>query len=442
MAAEESETPMAFPILNPETQTGVRKKYQHSDYTLTVVKNDDTLKLEFIWKGDGQKFSRLITNKDISDISTGELFSSMNDIDYLEKVFQSIHQPNFINSPNLSYHYLVENNTFKITISQTIQNLVMGNNLDFGFEIIVPEIGGPDSQWVLQTRAQEIIDKTKYLSIDVEPYFNQLMYTQEPEEIVRIGKIILNIQELNGQNWSRFKNKFSSENCQKVYKSLILAVVMLITKWYQDERIMTIVLKVSTNMTDKDSRVEINFRLLIPILEHYKDNLEMKINLLSFLNTTGNVIGFHLDSSTSGPDEKILERLMEELNSDNILVISQFLNKLSGQYTGPLNPYNKQPSGQMHTYKQKWTRILTPYVNFCCEETNNFLLIMNLITESFLMFNAGLLHASRVSQWLQEVISKYAHSYHLLIRIKLELPGKASENNLMTVNALLDKFQQ
>ena len=75
---------------------------------------------------------------------------------------------------------------------------------------------------------------------------------------------------------------------------------MLITKWYQNERIMTIVLERSTNMTDKNSRVEINFRLLIPILEHYKDNLEMKINLLSFLNTTGKLIGFHLDSSTSG----------------------------------------------------------------------------------------------------------------------------------------------
>lgn len=441
MAAEESGTPIAFPILNPETQTGVRKKYEHSHYALTVVKNDDTLKLEFIWKGDGQKFSRLITNKDISDISTGELFSSMNDIDYLEKLFYSIHQPNFINSPNLSYHYLVESNTFRITISQKIQNLAMGTELVFGFEIIIPEIGEPDSQWVLQTKAQEIIDKTKYLSIDVEPYFNQLMFTQEPEEIVRIGKIILNIQELNGQNWSRFKNKFSSENCQKVYKSLILAVFMLITKWYQDERIMTILLKVSTNMTDKDSRVEINFRLLIPILEHYKDNLEMKINLLSFLNTTGNLVCFTLDCSTSGPDEKILEKLMEELNSDNILVISQFLNKLSGGYKGPLSA-NQQSSGQMHTFKQKWTRLLRPYVNFCCEETNNFLLILNLITESFLMFDSGLLHASRVSQWLQEVISKYAHSYHLLIRIKLELPGKASENNLMTVNALLDKFQQ
>ena len=448
-------TPIAFPILNPETQTGVRKKYEHSDYTLIVVKNDDTLKLEFIWKGDGQKYNRELINKDISDISTGELFSSMNDIDYLEKVFQSIHQPNFINSPNLSYHYLVESKTFRITISQKIQNLVMGNDLDFGFEIIVPEIGGPDSQWVLQTRAQEIIDKTKYLSIDVESYFNQLMFTQEPEEIVRIGRIILNIQELNGQNWSSFKDKhlhssntyqdvfnISTNPNKNVYKSLTLSVFMLIIKWYQDERIMSIILKVSTNMTNKQSIVEINFNLLLPILEFYEDNLEMKINLLSSLKTIVE-INYLFYGNKHERVTKVLNKLIEEVNSDNILVIIQFFTITCRSQIFQSNGGTLSIRSGPHS--ECLTRLLRSLANFCCEETNNFILILYLITDPSLMFSysLNLLHETKVSQWLEEVISNYAHNYHLLTLIKsLESSNVVPKNNLMTVNALLDKFQQ
>ena len=73
MAVEESgETPIAFPDSKSETQTGVRKKYEHHDYTLTVVKDDDTLTLKFIWREMVKEYNRELTNKDMLDISTGE----------------------------------------------------------------------------------------------------------------------------------------------------------------------------------------------------------------------------------------------------------------------------------------------------------------------------------------------------------------------------------
>lgn len=116
---------------------GIKKIFNHQDYSLTTIQEDERLTLEVLL--NGQKYTRVLTNNDIQNITKGNLFSALNDIRFLADTLEDIHSPNF-DSDHVSFDYLIENNTFIMRFSHQIKNTRNdGNKIKFEFEIAIPD---------------------------------------------------------------------------------------------------------------------------------------------------------------------------------------------------------------------------------------------------------------------------------------------------------------
>lgn len=115
---------------------GIKKVFNRQDYFLITIREDEKLTLKVLV--NGQKYTRVLTNKDIPNITKGNLFSTLNDIRFLADTLEDIHSPNF-DSDHVSYDYLIENNSFIMRFSHQIKNTRNdGNKIKFEFEIDIP----------------------------------------------------------------------------------------------------------------------------------------------------------------------------------------------------------------------------------------------------------------------------------------------------------------